>query len=173
MSTNPQWKNFQSPDPMQDASIIDFKSVTTNGKHCNSVENSMNTITICELILKFVIGKSSQAFNFSNRSTTNSRYGPDFPLLPDKSSTSPYNSSLYGSSSTTHTTSRFPIGTFTLDSNNVYNSSGDNNMGNSVFSNGNSNSYNSDSNSANLGTRETGIIEKLLVRWLFFLVYVF
>lgn len=156
MSTNPQWKNFQSPDAMQDASIIDFKSVTTNGNY--PTHNFLRTLHIIDFL-----GKSSQAFNFSNRSTTNSRYGPDFPLLPDKSSTSPYNSSLYGSSSTTHTTSRFPIGTFTLDSNNVYNSSGDSNMGNNVFSNGNSTNYN-DSNSANLGTRETGIIEKLLVR---------
>lgn len=81
-------------------------------------------------------------------------------MLQDKSPSS-YSSSLYGSSSTTHTTSRFPIGTFSLDSNNVYNSSGDT-LSNNVFSNGNNSSYN-DSNSANLGTRETGIIEKLLV----------
>lgn len=115
----------------------------------------------------YFLGKSQAFNNFSNRSSTNnSRYGPDFPLLPDKSSTSPYNSSLYGSSSTTHTTSRFPIGTFTLDSNNVYNSSGDSNMGNNVFSNGNNSTNYNDSNSANLGTRETGIIEKLLVRFL-------
>lgn len=43
----------------------------------------------------------------------------------------------------------------------MYNSSGDS-ISNSVFSNGNSSNYN-DSNSANMGTRETGIIEKLLV----------
>lgn len=128
MSTNPQWKTFQPPDVMhQDSAILDFKSMTTNGK-------------------------STQAFNFT-RSNSSSRFGPDFPLLQDKSSYS----SLYGSSSTT---ARFPpIGTFSLDSNNVYNSSGDS-PSNSIFSNGNT-SY-SESNSANLGTRETGIIEKLL-----------
>ncbi|KAJ8929356.1 hypothetical protein NQ314_017960 [Rhamnusium bicolor] len=105
-------------------------------------------------------GKPSQAFNF-NRSTSGSRFG-DFPLLQEKSL--PYSNGLYGSSSTTHT-SRFPIGTFSIDSNNVYNSSGDNSLNNSVFSNGNNSgtSYNNDSsNSSNLGTRETGIIEKLL-----------
>lgn len=33
MSTNPQWKTFQPPDTMnQDSAIIDFKSVTANGK---------------------------------------------------------------------------------------------------------------------------------------------
>lgn len=137
MSTNPQWKTFQPPpDTMnQDNTIIDFKSMTSNGK-------------------------SSQAFNF-NRSNSSSRFGQDFPMLQDKSM--PYSNGLYGSSSTTQTNSRFPpIGTFTIDSNNLFNSSGDNSLNNSVFSNGNSsNSYN-DSNSSNMGTRETGIIEKLL-----------
>ncbi|XP_018335937.1 cold shock domain-containing protein E1 isoform X2 [Agrilus planipennis] len=138
MSTNPQWKSFQPPDILhQDSAILDFKSMTSNGK-------------------------SSQAFNF-NRSNSSSRFGPDFPLLQDKSTFS----SLYGSSSTTHTTSRFPpIGTFSLDANNVYNSSGDShttNTNNSVFSSvNNSTTYSESSNSSNLGTRETGIIEKLL-----------
>ncbi|KAJ8922361.1 hypothetical protein NQ315_004304 [Exocentrus adspersus] len=138
MSTNPQWKTFQPPPDTlnQDSNIMDFKPMTSNGK-------------------------PSQAFNF-NRSTSSSRFG-DFPMLQDKSL--PYSNGLYGSSSTTHTSPRFPIGTFSIDSNNVYNSSGDNSLNNSVFSNGNnsSNSYNNDSsNSSNLGTRETGIIEKLL-----------
>nr|WFQ96467.1 cold shock domain-containing protein E1 [Trogoderma granarium] len=140
MSTNPQWKPFQPPDTMnQDSAIIDFKPMTSNVD---------------------ILGKTSQAFNFTNRSTSSSRFGQDFPLLQEKSSSS-FSNNLYGSSSTTHATPRFPIGTFSLDSNNVYNSSGDT-LSNSVFSNGNSSSYNNDSNSANLGTRETGIIEKLL-----------
>ncbi|XP_057655391.1 cold shock domain-containing protein E1 isoform X1 [Diorhabda carinulata] len=141
MSTNPQWKNFQPPPDTitQDTSIMDFKPMASTGK-------------------------PSQAFNFT-RSTSSSRFG-DFPLLQEKS-LQPYNNGLYGSSSTTHTSPRFPIGTFSLDStNNVYNSSGDNSLNNtSIFSNGNntSTSYNNDSsNSSNLGTRETGIIEKLL-----------
>lgn len=98
-------------------------------------------------------GKSPQSYNFRSNS-----YSGDYPSVMDKS---PTYSSPYGGSS--RTSARFPIGTFTLDSNNMFNS-GDN-LGsppnNSVFSNGNSSSYN-DSNSANLGTRETGIIEKLL-----------
>ncbi|XP_023030354.1 cold shock domain-containing Unr isoform X2 [Leptinotarsa decemlineata] len=141
MSTNPQWKSFQPPpDTNQDSSILDFKPMTSNAN------------------------KPSQSYSF-NRSTSSSRFG-DFPLLQDKSS--PYNNGLYGSSSTTHASPRFPIGTFSIDTNNVYNSSGDNSMNNSssMYSNGNSSSsvsYNNDSsNSSNLGTRETGIIEKLL-----------
>lgn len=98
-------------------------------------------------------GKSPQSFNFRSNS-----YSGDYSSVMDKS---PSSYSPYGSSS--RTSARFPIGTFSLDSNNMFNS-GDN-LGsppsNSVFSNGNSSSYN-DSNSANLGTRETGIIEKLL-----------
>ncbi|XP_018569827.1 cold shock domain-containing protein E1 [Anoplophora glabripennis] len=137
MSTNPQWKTFQPPPDTlnQDSNIMDFKPMTSTGK-------------------------PSQAFNFS-RSTSSSRFG-DFPMLQEKSL--PYSNGLYASSSTTHTSPRFPIGTFSIDSNNVYNSSGDNSLNNSVFSNGNtSSSYNNDSsNSSNLGTRETGIIEKLL-----------
>ncbi|CAG9839305.1 unnamed protein product [Diabrotica balteata] len=140
MSTNPQWKTFQPPPDTltQDTSIMDFKSMTSTGK-------------------------PSQTFNFT-RSTSSSRFG-DFPLLQEKSLH--YNNSLYGSSSTTQTSPRFPIGTFSIDStNNVFNSSGDNSLNNTnIFSNGNnsSSSYNNDSsNSSNLGTRETGIIEKLL-----------
>lgn len=45
-------------------------------------------------------------------------------------------------------------------------------MSNNVFSNGNSTNY-SDSNSANLGTRETGIIEKLLVKNYFILLLLY
>ncbi|KAK9877877.1 hypothetical protein WA026_020103 [Henosepilachna vigintioctopunctata] len=145
MSGNPQWKTFQPPDTdtmNQDANILDLKTLGNNGK-------------------------SSQVFNF-NRSTSSSRFVQEFPLLQDKtpSSGAPYsNNGIYGSSSATQAggASRFSIGTFSLDSNSVFNSSGDNNT--NIFppsqSNGNNSSYN-DSNSTNLGTRETGIIEKLL-----------
>lgn len=144
-------------------------------------------------IYQIIKGKPSpQAFNFTRTSST-SRFG-DFPsLLQDKPSpyhhsSSPHNNGVYGSSSTTHTSPRFPpITSFgQLDANNVYNSGGDNNhqmnggssttsaaSGNAsggglqgVYANGNVNTlaggYNNDS-SSNLGTRETGIIEKLLV----------
>ncbi|XP_030765658.1 cold shock domain-containing protein E1 isoform X2 [Sitophilus oryzae] len=151
MANNPQWKTFQPPpDTLNQDSIIDFKAMTSNGKT-----------------------SQSSPFNF-NRSGTNSRFSQDFPLLgTEKPSPSqmPYSNGLYGSASATHASARNfpPIGTFSLDSNNVFNSSGDSSMNTSssnIFSNGNntsSNSYNNDSsNSANMGTRETGIIEKLL-----------
>ncbi|KAL1516675.1 hypothetical protein ABEB36_000556 [Hypothenemus hampei] len=145
MSNSPQWKPFQPP-PDQD-SIIDFKSMTNNGK-----------------------SSSSTPFGYS-RTGSSSRFSQEFPLLgTEKPSASqmPYSNGLYGSASTTHASTRNfpPIGTFSLDSNNVFNSSGDSSMNSSlIFTNGNSssNSYNdSCSNSANMGTRETGIIEKLL-----------
>lgn len=136
MSSNAQWKTFQpSTNMAQDTTILDFKPM-------NSIGSSN--------------GKSPQTFNFRSNS-----YSGDYPNVMDKSPT--YNSSPY--SGTSRSSARFPIGTFTLDSNNLFNS-GDN-LGsppnNSVFSNGNSSNSNyNDSNSANLGTRETGIIEKLL-----------
>ncbi|XP_060521185.1 cold shock domain-containing protein E1 [Cylas formicarius] len=149
MSSNPQWKTFQPPpDTMNQDPIIDFKSLTSNGK-------------------------SSQPFNF-NRSTSNSRFGQEFPLLQDKTTASQlsYSNGLYGSASATHASTRAfpPIGTFTLDTNNVFNSSGDGSINStssnlfSAVSNGNtsSSSYNNESSNSNLGTRETGIIEKLL-----------
>lgn len=111
------------------------------------------------------IAGKNQAFKHSITSNnTRSWYGQEFPVLGDSKPASTYNggsNNLFGSASAT-STSRFPtIGTFSLDSNNTYNSAGDSPP---IFSNGNSSasSYN-DSNSANQGTRETGIIEKLLV----------
>ncbi|XP_066254560.1 RNA-binding protein Unr isoform X1 [Euwallacea similis] len=149
MSNSPQWKSFQPPpDSLNQDPIIDFKTMSSNGKPTTS-------------------------FGY-NRSGSNTRFSQDFPLLgtekPNANQMS-YSNGLYGSASTTHASSRNfpPIGTFSLDSNNVFNSSGDSSMNSSssnVFnSNGNntSSSYNSDpSNAANMGTRETGIIEKLL-----------
>ncbi|CAG9761646.1 unnamed protein product [Ceutorhynchus assimilis] len=151
MSNNPQWKTFQPPpDSLNQDPIIDFKSMASNGK------------------------PSPGPFNY-NRTGSNSRFSQDFPLLgTEKPSASqmPYSNGLYGSASATNASARNfpPIGTFSLDSNNVFNSSGDSSLNtsssNNIFSNGNnssSTSYNNDSsNSANMGTRETGIIEKLL-----------
>lgn len=114
----------------------------------------------------FTLGKPSPAFNnLNSRSTSSSRFGSDFSSHIQEKTVSSFNN-LYGSSSATNTTKRFPIGTF--DSNNMFNSSGD---AVTNFSNGSS-IYN-DANSGNLGTRETGIIEKLLVSMLrlFFLLF--
>ncbi|KAF7273268.1 cold shock domain-containing Unr isoform X2 [Rhynchophorus ferrugineus] len=149
MANNPQWKTFQPPsEALTQESIIDYKAMTSNGK------------------------TNQSAFNFS-RSGTNSRFSQEFPLLgTDKpnSSQMSYSNGLYGSASATHASARNfpPIGTFSsLESNNVFNSSGDSSMNTSssnIFSNGNNTntSYNDSSNSGNMGTRETGIIEKLL-----------
>nr|CAI5834801.1 unnamed protein product [Callosobruchus analis] len=148
MSTNPQWKSFQPPPDNinQDASIMEFKSLTSNGKTPSQQQHFSAVAAVA-------------AYN-------NSR---SFPALNEKSASQGLYSGvqsqppngLYGSSSATHTSTRFPpVGTFAVDANNAYNSGGD---GGQMFScsNGNGASYDS-SNSANLGTRETGIIEKLL-----------
>lgn len=140
MSSNPQWKSFQPPASMnQDSTILDFKSMTVPSN-----------------------GKSPQSFSFRSNS-----YSGDYML--DKSPSSNSFSGGYGASNSTTSTrasARFPIGTFSLDSNNVFNShsSGGDGLSSPNNSNGNTNNSSSyDSNSsANLGTRETGIIEKLL-----------
>lgn len=118
---------------MADPTILDFKSMSVSSN-----------------------GKTNQGYFRS------SSYSGDFPNSADKSP--PYGGSNYSTHS--RTSARFPIGTFTLDASNVFNS-GDN-LGSppntSVFSNGNS-SYNDSRNEQALrdvGTRETGIIEKLL-----------
>lgn len=141
MSSNPQWKPFQPPCTMnQDPAILDFKSMTVPSKPPQSC---------------------------SYRNTTNC-FGGDYPSSPREKS-APY-SSPYSpiTTVTTRHSGRFPIGTFSVDTNNTFNSSGDglgSPASNNVYTNGNNGSTNStyDSNSANQGTRETGIIEKLLV----------
>lgn len=162
MSSNPQWKSFQPPPSMnQDSTILDFKSMTVPSN-----------------------GKSPQSFNFRSNSYSSGDYNSTSNNaatvtattgvnMMDKSTSNNYGSSYSSTSNSANsrTSARFPIGTFSLDSNNMFNNtstSSNNSSGdalsspsnNTVFTNGNSSSY--DSNSANLGTRETGIIEKLL-----------
>lgn len=140
MSSNPQWKTFQPPSSMnQESTILDFKPMSTSN------------------------GKASQ-YTFRSNS-----YSGDY--APEKSSSSAFGGSSYGgspqvnnatnasSNSSSRSSARFPIGTFSLDSNNLFNS-GD---GQPFVANGNtSNGSSSYDSAANLGTRETGIIEKLL-----------
>lgn len=124
-------------------------------------------------------GKSPQSFNFRSNSysggdynSTSNNAATTAVNMMDKSTSNSYGSSYSSTSNSANsrTSARFPIGTFSLDSNNMFNNSSSSNnssgdtlsspSNNTVFTNGNSSSY--DSNSANLGTRETGIIEKLL-----------
>lgn len=116
--------------------------------------SSMSQDTILDFKPMSHNGKSPQGFSFRSNS-----YSGDYNVL-DKQATG---YSPYGGGSS-RSSSHFPIGTFSLD-NNMFNS-GDN-LGsppgqNSLFSNGSGSGSYSDNNSANLGTRETGIIEKLL-----------
>lgn len=121
MSNNPQWKSFQPPpDTLDQEPIIDFKTMSSNGK------SSALWLLEWTLILFFISGKrSSTSFNF-NRSGSNASFSQEFPILgTEKASSSQmsYSNGLYSSSSTTQASARnFPsIGTFSMDSNNVFN----------------------------------------------------
>lgn len=118
MSNSPQWKSFQPPpDTLNQDSIIDFKTMASNGLIVFRSKNAWN--------ISCVVGKSSSSFSYT-RSGSNSRFSQDFPLLGTEKPASnqmSFSNGLYGSASTTHTSSRNfpPIGTFSLDSNNVFN----------------------------------------------------
>lgn len=120
MSNSPQWKSFQSPpDSLNQDSIIDFKTMASNGLCLIVFLQRMVENHCC------FVGKSSSSFSYT-RSGSNSRFSQDFPLLGTEKPVSnqmSFSNGLYGSASTTHTSSRNfpPIGTFSLDSNNVFN----------------------------------------------------
>lgn len=151
MSTNPHWK-FQEPastmnqDFNQDPAILDFKSMTV----------------------------------LSTKSTSNypnSSFSGDYPTSPRQKSaqysySSPIVSQQQPATQQRHSSGRFPIGTFTIDTNNTFNSSGDglaspstptyNSNGNNGFNNSSSYGSSGSDSAGAQGTRETGIIEKLL-----------
>lgn len=155
MSSNPQWKSFQPPIMNSDTSILDFtKSLTiqnnmspssnfrnpSNGSGYNSSSNHFHSVPNMKDMSNNVFSSSSggnYSSNFNSYSTNNSR----FP----------------------------PIGTFTgAESGDMYNGEtiSSSPVVNSPFNTSSTNNTNSsynDSNVSNQGTRETGIIEKLLV----------
>lgn len=138
MSNNPQWKNFQSPIMNSDPAILDYKSMT--------IPNSKGV----------VVGAANQQSGGGYRNGTN--YSGDHYVgsPPDcgKSSSS-YSNYTNSQSSPRNGTARFPIGTFTGMEGGIGYTAGEPTATNNS-------SYQDQSN--NQGTRETGIIEKLLVR---------
>ena len=155
MSSNPQWKSFQPPSMNSDTSILDFKSLTIPNNSATSNFHSSNGMNFNSSSNHYQAApsapKDSSNSVYTSKATSSSHY-------------SNYNS--YSSTNNARGGGRFPIGTFTGNegSNNMYN--GDNIGSPPVNSTGSSNntssSYN-DSALGNQGTRETGIIEKLLV----------
>ncbi|GFG28196.1 hypothetical protein Cfor_07844 [Coptotermes formosanus] len=156
MSNNPQWKSFQPPNMNSDTAILDFKSLTIpNSSTTSNFHNSANGTN----------------FNGSSNHYQGASSAPkDCPsnAYTSKPTSSNHYSANYNSYSTSNNGrggGRFPIGTFTgtEGSSTMYN--GDSIASPPLNITGSSNnsttSYN-DSALGNQGTRETGIIEKLL-----------
>nr|CAD7569383.1 unnamed protein product [Timema californicum] len=156
MSNNPQWKSFQSPAMNSDSAILDYKPLTitsnstatpnfhnlSNGTHFNSGNNHYQDLQSSP--------KEIPNNLYSSKASSSNSYSPQYDS--------------YSSSNNSRSGGRFPIGTFTGNegSSNIYN--GDT-MSSPPVSNANNSTNNSsynDSSQNNQGTRETGIIEKLL-----------
>ncbi|XP_069686487.1 RNA-binding protein Unr isoform X1 [Periplaneta americana] len=156
MSKNPQWKSlFQPPSMNSDTAILDFKTLTipNNSTTSSNFHNSPNGTNFSSSSNHY------QGASSAPKDTPNNAYASK---ATSSNHYSNYNS--YSAQNNARGGGRFPIGTFTGNegSNNMYN--GDNiasPSGNSTGSNNTSSSYN-DSALGNQGTRETGIIEKLL-----------
>lgn len=159
MSHNPQWKSFQPPPTMNsETSILDYKTMnlqnnsnpSTNYHRSSSGYNNFQTPPPSQQnSMKDISNNVYSSNTASNYTTTN---------------ISNYN--VYPSGNN----SRFPpIGTFTgAEANEIFNGDNtsssplNNSFNNSTATNNSNSSYN-DSTLSNQGTRETGIIEKLLV----------
>jgi len=155
MSNNPQWKSFQPPNMNSDTAVLDFKSLTIpNSSTTSNFHNSPNGTNFNSSSNHYQgassAPKDSSSNAYTNKATSSNLYSPT------------YNS--YSTSNNGRGGGRFPIGTFTgTESNTMYN--GDNIASPPLSTTGSSNNsttnYN-DSALGNQGTRETGIIEKLL-----------
>jgi len=156
MSNNPQWKSFQPPNMNSDTAVLDFKSLTIpNSSTTSNFHNSPNGTNFNSSSNHYQgassAPKDSSSNAYTTKATSSNLYSPT------------YNS--YSTSNNGRGGGRFPIGTFTgtESSNAMYN--GDNIASPPLSTTGSSNNsttnYN-DSALGNQGTRETGIIEKLL-----------
>ncbi|GLH03657.1 Uncharacterized protein GBIM_09526 [Gryllus bimaculatus] len=158
MSNNPQWKSFQPPAMNSDTAILDIKSLTIPKNSTSSFASSPNGTS-------FTNSGNNHFQNVPSKDSPNNVYS-------NKGSSSGHYSANYSFSTSNNSRGggRFPIGTFTGNegNNTVFN-------GESVSSPPANNSNNSSSNTTNAnsgsnyndslgsqGTRETGIIEKLL-----------
>lgn len=152
MSNNPQWKSFQPPTMNTDSSILDFaKSLTIHNNTPSPLSNYRNP-------------SNGSSFNSSNNYHPASLMGPN---LKNDSNKFPRNTSGCNytnfNSYTSNNSSMFPpIGTFSPDTTDMFNGETAP-VSNAYSTSNNTNSTYNDSSQNNQGTRETGIIEKLLV----------
>ncbi|XP_014228591.1 cold shock domain-containing protein E1 isoform X1 [Trichogramma pretiosum] len=133
MSSNPQWKNFQSPIMNSDPAILEYKSMSIPSP-------------------KMMSGHNHQSANNYRNGTNN--FGGDFMDSPPGKNLS-FNSSY---SSGAQTSPRNGSATFSIGNFNAFET---NYSGEPVMTN-NSSSYQPNEQTSNQGPRETGIIEKLL-----------
>lgn len=134
MSNNPQWKSFQPPIMNSDPAILDYKSVAIPSP-------------------KVITGSRQSTTNIYRNGTNYSsdHYMTDSP--PGNSKNNIHYASYTNTQTSRNEVSRFPFGTFTgMEGNTGYTEEPSTN--NSTYQD----------QTANQGTRETGIIEKLLVR---------
>lgn len=158
MSSNPQWKSFQPPSMNSDSSILDFTKSLTIQNNTPPPSNYRNPSNGSQYNSSNNYHPSSNMKNLSNNVFSNS--------LSSSNNLSSSNYSNYNSYQSNN--SRFPqIGTFsTSEPADIFSSAADTSVNNSPYnssSNNSNSSYNNDSSLNNQGTRETGIIEKLLV----------
>lgn len=152
MSNNPQWKSFQPPTMNSETAILDYKSLTiSESSATTNFHNSPNGTNFSSSGNNHFQGAQSTPKDNSvfNKSSTSNHYSPNY--------------SFNASHNNSRGSGRYSISSFS------------GNEGSGVFdgenlspttnttsnTNQNSSSYN-DSSLGNQGTRETGIIEKLL-----------
>lgn len=134
MSNNPQWKTFQPPIMNSDPAILDYRSMAIPSP-------------------KVITGSHQSATNIYRNGTNYSgdHYMTDSP--PRNGKTTIHYTGYTNTQTSRNEATRFPFGTFT---------GMEGNAGYTEEPATNNSSY--QDQSTNQGTRETGIIEKLLVK---------
>ncbi|XP_073973072.1 cold shock domain-containing Unr isoform X2 [Rhodnius prolixus] len=184
MSSNPQWKSFQPPT-LTDTSIIDYKPMRNSGGYIgggggggagagggggsgartNSAGGGYGTATgpagfvESSAVMKDMVANNLYAQTHNNYANYNVYGGA---AGGGGGGGGPASNPSSGQQSNNSSTARFPIGTFTTsDGADLYN--GDTSSNNSYnMGNSSNNTVYNDTSLNNQGTRETGIIEKLL-----------
>lgn len=138
MSNNPQWKNFQSPIMNTDPAILDYKSMSIPSPK--------------------IMGGSNHHQSSNNYRNGTSNFGGDFMDSPPAKTMGTFGTfSSSAQTSPRNGTATFPIGNFsTFDANTNYSAE--------PVMTSNAPSYQPNEQTGNQGPRETGIIEKLLVK---------
>uniref|UniRef100_A0A0V0G417 Putative cold shock domain-containing protein e1 n=1 Tax=Triatoma dimidiata TaxID=72491 RepID=A0A0V0G417_TRIDM len=166
MSSNPQWKSFQPPT-LTDTSIIDFKPMrnsgyiggssggrTGNGGYgAAAAAGAFVEPTTTAAVMKDMVANNLYAAQTHNNYANYNVYGGSGGATNNPSTAQQSNNT---------SASRFPIGTFTTSEGaDLYNGDTSSNNTYNMANTSNNTVYN-DTSLNNQGTRETGIIEKLL-----------